>query len=329
MLIFYRLNAYNIATIGSCSMYAGSHVSSIYLSIAKSSHSNNGTNHTLCSSGRDGLPGVPGRDGRDGLPGPAGPAGLPGFYGPRGSKGDTGEIGTKGQKGQSSAGVQGPVGPAGLPGLKGSRGDTGAVGAKGQKGQEGPPGPPASSGNGVTYTRWGKSTCRSGVSRVYAGKTGSSFHEHKGGAANYICMPNDPEYTLPYQSGVRGHSYVYGTEYEVPLVSGRSQHNAPCAVCYVPTMNTVIMIPAKTSCPSGWTREYYGYLMSEYILTTGVLRIHVWTWKWSLFLAARIILRVDTFITLKLTAMVCPALLIITIKNLTVSSVANNFSCSF
>ena len=23
------------------------------------------------------------------------------------------------------------------------------------------------------------------------------------------------------------------------------------------------MIPAKTSCPSGWTREYYGYLMSE------------------------------------------------------------------
>ena len=29
-------------------------------------------------------------------------------------------------------------------------------------------------------------------------------------------------------------------------------------------MNTVIMIPAKTTCPSGWTREYYGYLMAEY-----------------------------------------------------------------
>ena len=23
------------------------------------------------------------------------------------------------------------------------------------------------------------------------------------------------------------------------------------------------MIPAKTTCPSGWTREYYGYLLSE------------------------------------------------------------------
>ena len=129
----------------------------------------------------------------------------------------------------------------------------------------GPPGRPASSVGGVTYTRWGRTTCRLGATRVYAGRTGSSFHSHQGGAANYVCMTNYPQYTLPHQSGVRGHSYVYGTEYEEPLVSGRNQHNAPCAVCYLPTMNTVIMIPAKTSCPSGWTREYYGYLMSEHI----------------------------------------------------------------
>ena len=78
-------------------------------------------------------------------------------------------------------------------------------------------------------------------------------------------MPNDPEYTLPSVSTIRHDSYVYGTEYERPLVTGSHQHNAPCAVCYLPTMNTVLMIPAKTSCPSGWTREYYGYLMSEHI----------------------------------------------------------------
>ena len=24
------------------------------------------------------------------------------------------------------------------------------------------------------------------------------------------------------------------------------------------------MIPAKTTCPTSWTREYYGYLMAEY-----------------------------------------------------------------
>jgi hypothetical protein len=75
-------------------------------------------------------------------------------------------------------------------------------------------------------------------------------------------MPDDPQYTLPFQPGVQGHSYVYGTEYEgPPLVSGREQHNAPCAICYIPTKHTVIMIPAKTS---GWTREYYGYLMSKH-----------------------------------------------------------------
>ena len=81
-------------------------------------------------------------------------------------------------------------------------------------------------------------------------------------AANYLCMPNDPEYSS-YTPGVRGHSYVYGAEYEQPLVSGKNQHNAPCAVCNIPNKSTVIMIPAKTTCPSKWTREYYGYLMSE------------------------------------------------------------------
>jgi hypothetical protein len=39
--------------------------------------------------------------------------------------------------------------------------------------------------------------------------------------------------------------------------------DAPCAECYVSTRPTVVMIPAKASCPPTWTREYYGYLMTE------------------------------------------------------------------
>jgi hypothetical protein len=104
------------------------------------------------------------------------------------------------------------------------------------------------------------------VERVYSGRTGSSYNRHQGGAANYVCMPDDPEYTLPFRAGVQGYSYVYGTEYENLLVPNREQHDAPCAVCYIPTKHSVIMIPAKTSCPSGWTREYYGYLMSERVV---------------------------------------------------------------
>ena len=42
-----------------------------------------------------------------------------------------------------------------------------------------------------------------------------------------------------------------------------SQHKT-CAVCYVPTRPSVVMIPAKASCPPHWTREFYGYLMSAH-----------------------------------------------------------------
>ena len=75
-------------------------------------------------------------------------------------------------------------------------------------------------------------------------------------------MPDDPEYGLSYQHGVQGHSPVFGTEYEQVVVPNRNSGNAVCAVCYVPNKMTSIMIPAKYNCSSGWTREYYGYLMS-------------------------------------------------------------------
>ena len=75
-------------------------------------------------------------------------------------------------------------------------------------------------------------------------------------------MPEDPEYTLLFQSGVRGHSYVFGAEYQNPIPGGHD-HNVPCAVCYASTRAAVMMIPAKTTCPQSWTREYYGYLMAD------------------------------------------------------------------
>ena len=41
-------------------------------------------------------------------------------------------------------------------------------------------------------------------------------------------------------------------------------HNVPCAVCLATTRVAVVMIPAKLTCPTGWTKEYNGYLMSAY-----------------------------------------------------------------
>ncbi len=150
--------------------------------------------------------------------------------------------------------------------MKGTRGDTGLTGSqglKGSKGLPGSPGVPAPIVGGVTYNRWGSTSCRSGSALVYAGKTGSDDGFRRGGGSNYICLHNSPEYHQ-YRSGVQGHSYVYTTEYELTIIQ-RHEDNTPCAVCYVPDKHAIIMIPARRTCPSGWTEEYCGFLMSERI----------------------------------------------------------------
>ena len=156
----------------------------------------------------------------------------------------------------------------GRDGRDGRDGVPGPRGPQGQRGEQGVAGPPGPRNGGVVYTRWGKTICPSvtGTELVYAGRAGGSRWSHTGGGANYLCMPNDPEYLL-YAPGVQGYSYVYGAEYEAwgggPLRAVLN-HNVPCAVCYASTRVAVTMIPAKTQCPSTWTLEYSGYLMSSH-----------------------------------------------------------------
>ena len=153
-----------------------------------------------------------------------------------------------------------------LRGRDGLPGRDGVQGPPGPPGQNGSTGPPGSSSGGVTYTRWGKSSCPQveGTELVYSGITVGTYYNKAGGGANYLCMPKDPEYspTLTYRIGVWSTTKVHGTEYEGPL-QGTHDHNAPCAVCCVSTRSKLLMIPAKFSCPQTWTREYYGYIMTE------------------------------------------------------------------
>nr|CAC81019.1 Col protein [Suberites domuncula] len=198
--------------------------------------------------GPQGPRGLPGRDGRDGQPG---------------SPGSDGQSGSPGRDGRD--GLTGPQGVIGEPGpANGPQGPRGLQGTRGEPGSQGPAGQPGPTSGGVVYTRWGKSTCPSvaGTQLVYAGRAGGSEHRDAG-AANHLCMPLDPEYTLQHRSGVQGSMYVYGTEYQSPI-RGTDNHNVPCAVCSTSTRAQLLMIPAKTSCPTSWTREYYGYLMSQH-----------------------------------------------------------------
>lgn len=75
------------------------------------------------------------------------------------------------------------------------------------KGIKGAAGWSGSTVGGVSYIRWGRSTCPIGVTNVYSGRTGSSFAGHKGGAANYICLPNNPEYSR-FIKGVQGKMFM-------------------------------------------------------------------------------------------------------------------------
>ena len=100
------------------------------------------------------------------------------------------------------------------------------------------------------------------------------MYSYEGGGANYLCMPKDPEYspTLKYRSGNdQCVAELYGSKYQKPI-HGTQDHNVPCAVCYVSTRPSVLMIPAKVTCPPSWTREYYGYIMTEWKGTSNDVR---------------------------------------------------------
>ncbi|XP_065903527.1 short-chain collagen C4-like isoform X2 [Dysidea avara] len=190
--------------------------------------------------GRDG---VQGRDGRDGIPGVKGDAGPHGDKGLPGPKGDQGSTGPKGN--------QGSTGPKGNQGSSGPKGDQGLTGK------------PA---GGLVYVRWGHDACPSnGAQLVYSGRAGGGGHTKSGGGGNPQCLPLDPNY-LKFQPGSQSNSLMVGAEYYDThhFRSNTNRADVLCAVCYVAIRSAMYMIPAKHTCPTGWTTEYNGYLMSEH-----------------------------------------------------------------
>ena len=152
----------------------------------------------------------------------------------------------------------------GRDGRDGEPGPRGEMGPAGPTGAQGPPGPRS---GGATYIRWGRTTCpdTEGTELVYAGRAAGAHFQTKGGTSDYLCLPDVPQY-LHFTPGVQGYSPLHGTEYQPanqPLHAVHD-HNVPCAVCHSSTRESVLMIPARLSCPNTWTLEYSGYLMSEH-----------------------------------------------------------------
>ena len=116
----------------------------------------------------------------------------------------------------------------------------------------------------VTYTRWGNSTCPYGANTIYSGVVAGSHFGHEGAAVDPLCIPKTlSQQYLGSNGGYKGYIQLYAGKY---ITYGPLRHShdryAPCALCQVNGHTNKIMIPSHYECPSGWRREYYGYLMA-------------------------------------------------------------------
>ncbi|KAK2166003.1 hypothetical protein NP493_1340g00016 [Ridgeia piscesae] len=105
---------------------------------------------------------------------------------------------------------------------------------------------------GVVYVRWGRKTCPGNATLLYSGVAGGSYHTHKGGGANYQCLPRNPQWG-EHTDGTKSGTYMYGGEYEFLAA------NSPFLERHVK-----VMIPVRKQCPGEWTREYGGYLTTSH-----------------------------------------------------------------
>ena len=157
-------------------------------------------------------------------------------------------------------GHPGPVGPAG------PLGHPGRVGEQGMKGEHGPPGP---SNGGVTFVRWCRTTCpnTTGTVLVYRGRMAGSLWSSSGRGAtcDYKCITEDLRNFDSDPINTTEAAYIHGAENNNVSSSSHVlyENNVPCTVCYVATRVALLMIPGKYTSLENWTREYYGWLMTE------------------------------------------------------------------
>ena len=129
----------------------------------------------------------------------------------------------------------------------------------------------------VSYVRWGKTACLSGkgTKLLYKGRAAGEYYHHRGGGTELLCLPENPEFLASRNGGNRG--YISITEYQTntgPSFQNLHDYDVPCATCLSTRRGAKIMIPGKVTCLKGWTREYYGYLLTAHHNHAGPLQYY-------------------------------------------------------
>lgn len=91
------------------------------------------------------------------------------------------------------------------------------------------------------------------------GFAGGSYYSQTGAAAEFVCLPRDPDLTTKFSSG---YAYMYGSEYDTTEFGHADGDDLPCSVCRSTVESSVLMIPGKSSCYDGWSMQYHGDLVA-------------------------------------------------------------------
>ncbi|XP_052068995.1 uncharacterized protein LOC127708186 [Mytilus californianus] len=90
----------------------------------------------------------------------------------------------------------------------------------------------------------------------------SSYPNRLGGAANMLCLPNNPKLS---NKTAGGYSLIYGSEFEENFLrSDAVDEDIPCAFCRSLNTTSSEMFPGRNVCYHGWKTAYEGFVMSGY-----------------------------------------------------------------
>lgn len=159
---------------------------------------------------------------------------------------------------------------------------------------------------GSLFTHWGKTVCPSGSTTIYGHRVAAAHSGHGGGGANYLCMHPTPQWlhttgtdspgVCPYcqvacsqrlshnsRTLFSLQAQIYQVEYRTGAWSFLAQlqyYEATCSLCGTATAHKqTVMLPARTSCPSGMFRvvSFRKFSHSSSGMPTHCCAIHIYS----------------------------------------------------
>nr|BAE93510.1 regeneration-upregulated protein 3 [Enchytraeus japonensis] len=135
---------------------------------------------------------------------------------------------------------------------------------------------------GVSYIRWGRSSCPPGNNLLYTGYMAGPKVDVGGSGSNFLCMHKDPKFVNPIPGLQSTSGHLVGVEFDIySQFNGLFKtDNVPdgnllnkdmlCAVCQVAYASDQLMIPGRPDCNgTGYQFQYKGFLVSEDSLPRG------------------------------------------------------------